>query len=45
MFAEKAKNYQFTEITAGKWTFTLKHTSDERQHALRDQLSGAECSV
>ena len=26
----KANNYRFTEITAGQWTFTLKHTSDER---------------
>lgn len=32
-----AKNYQFTEITAQDWTFTLKHTSDER-HMLKSSI-------
>lgn len=32
-----ANNYQFTEIEAGDWIFTLKHTSDEK-HMLKSSI-------
>ncbi len=33
----QANNYQFTEIEAGDWVFTLKHTSDEK-HMLKSSI-------